>query len=142
MLAHSVLTTRWPSSAPRSGSTIRQLRRSRGCCLERRRATALRGAESLIIDVALDARRVAAHRARRIAAQLELAELHLERVVGHDAPRQGVPFAEDDLDRLGGLQGADDAAQDAEHSGLLARWCEVRRRRLGVPAAVARSLPW
>jgi hypothetical protein len=66
-------------------------------------------------------------------------ELHLERVVGDDASGERVPFAEDDLDGLGGLQRPDNPAEDAEHAGLLARRRQLGRRRFGVPAPVARA---
>ena len=53
----------------------------------------------------------------------------------------GVAAPEEELDRLGRLERPDDAAQDAEDARLLAARREVRRRRLGVEAAVAGPAP-
>src|SRR5207253_3195486 len=94
-------------------------------------------AEAFVVDVAADRRRVAAERAALVAPELELAELHLQRVVREQAPVEHVPAAEQELDRLGRLDDADDARQDAENAGLLAARREVRRRGLGIEAAVA-----
>ncbi len=80
---------------------------------------------------------VAAHRAGLVAAQLELPELHPQRVVGEQAAVEGVAPAEQELDRLRRLDDADDARQDPQHPRLLAARREVGRRRLGVEAAVA-----
>src|SRR5689334_9490195 len=44
--------------------------------------------KTLVVDVLLDGRGVAAHGAGLVAAELELAELHAERVVGEQAAVQ------------------------------------------------------
>src|SRR5689334_19066327 len=98
------------------------------------------GAELLVVDeldrAAVDA--VAARRALRIAAQPELAEPRLDRVVDQQAAGQRLAQPEDQLDRLGRLQDAHDAGQDAEHPRLGARRRLLGGRRLRVQAAVAR----
>ena len=90
----------WASSARRA-SSCKSTRPERVVVEDRARYSR---AEAFVVDVALDRRCLAADRARLVPAQLELAELHLERVVGEEAPRQGVALAEDELDRFGGLQ--------------------------------------
>src|SRR5688572_7321684 len=98
-------------------------------------------AELYVVDEldlrAIDA--VAARRALRIAAQLQLAELGLERVVDQEPALESLAQVQDELDRLGGLEHAHDAGQHAEHTGLLARRRLLGRRRLRVEAAVARA---
>ncbi len=56
------------------------------------------------------------------------------------AADQRVADAEHELQRLGRLERADDARQDAEHAASAARRRELRRRRLGEEAAVAGAL--
>src|SRR4029077_5597818 len=94
-------------------------------------------AEAFVVDVARDRGLVAADRAVRVAAQLQVAELHLEAVVGHEPADERVPLAENELDGLRGLERPDDPAEDAEDARLLAARREVGRRRLRVEAAVA-----
>ena len=53
-------------------------------------------------------------------------------------PISGSPIAEDQLDRLGRLDAADEPGQDAEHAALGATRHLARRWRLGIEAAVAR----
>src|SRR4051794_18786027 len=94
----------------------------------RRSVTRRPGAELLVVDeldrAAVDA--VAAGRALRIAAQLELSEPRLDRVVDHEAASERLAQPEDQLDRLGRLKDAHDAGEHAEHTGL-----GTRRRLLG-----------
>src|SRR5687768_10179715 len=72
------------------------------------------------------ARVVTARRALRIAVHLEDPEALLQRVVGHEPADEGLAQVEEQLDGLHGLDGADDARQHAEHTGLGAA-----RRELG-----------
>src|SRR5690606_11361756 len=95
------------------------------------------GAEVLVVDVALDRRVLAAGGALGVATQLQRPEGHSQRVVREQSADEGIPLPEDELDRLGSLQRADDAAQDPEHARLGARRREVGRRRLRIEAAVA-----
>src|SRR5215813_8520351 len=92
------------------------------------------GAELLVVDeldrAAVDA--VAARRARRIAAQLELAEPRLDRVVDDESTGEHVAEPEHELDRLGRLQNAHHAGQHAEHAGLGTRRCFFGGRRLRI----------
>ena len=82
----------------------------------------------------------AAHRAIRILAELEFAELHAERIKQQQAPHEIVTTAEDQLDRLHRLDGTNDSGQDAEHTALRARRHKARWRRLRIQAAIARSI--
>src|SRR6185295_2635512 len=72
----------------------------------------------------------------RRAAELELAELHPQAVVGEKTPDERISATEEKLDRLRRLEQSDDAGKDAEDACLLAARREVRRRRLGIEAAV------
>src|SRR5712692_2082988 len=101
-----------------------------------------RGAEPLVIDVIGDRWMLAADRALRIAAQTDLAEAALERVVQEVPADERLADPEKQLDRLRCLQRADDARQDAEYSGFGARRRELGRRWLREKAAVARTLEW
>ena len=62
-----------------------------------------------------------------------------ERVEVEQPADQRVADAERELQRLVRLQRPDDARQHAEHAALGARRRELRRRRRGVEAAVARA---
>src|SRR3954453_22488490 len=77
---------------------------------------------------------VAADGAGRVVRPLELTELHGQRVEHQLPARQRLADAQQHLDRLDRLQGADDAAKHAENARLLAGGRHVRRRRLGVEA--------
>src|SRR6266571_5780049 len=101
-----------------------------------------RGAEPLIVDVFGDRRMLAADRALRIAAQTDLAEAALERVVKKVSADEGLADPEKQLDRLRRLQSADDARQHAENSCFRARRRELGRRWLGEEAPVARTVEW
>src|SRR5690606_13988568 len=59
-----------------------------------------------------------AGRAFRIGRQPCFPEAHAERIEMQQPPGQRLADAEDQLDRLGGLQQADHARQHAEHAGL------------------------
>src|SRR3954469_6283481 len=89
-------------------------------CLASRRAPC---AELLVIDKfegrAIDT--VAAGGTRGIAAELELAEPGCERVVDQEPAGEARADAEDELDRLGRLEGTHHARQDTEHPALGAR---------------------
>src|SRR3712207_5802536 len=97
-------------------------------------------AELLVVDELCDRRVLAADRAVRVLAQLHLAEAHAEGVVEQEASDQGLPDPEYELDGLGGLDRAYSARQYPEHPALGAARDEAGGRRLGVEAAVARSL--
>src|SRR5207302_3643629 len=99
-----------------------------------------RGAKALVIDVIGDRRALAAHRAFRIAAETHLAEAALQSVIQEITPDKRLADPEEQLDRLGRLDGSDDARQHAENARLRARRRELRRWRLGEQAAVARAL--
>ncbi len=95
----------------------------------------------LVVDELGDGRVVAADAAVRVARDLDLAEGHRQSVVGQQVPCQQVADAEDVLEGFGRLQGADDAAHDAEHAGLATGRHGVFRRHRREDAAVARALP-
>src|SRR5437773_195741 len=73
---------------------------------------------------------LAAGDALGVAGELELAELHAEGVVLEEAADQRLADAEDELDRLGGLDEADHAGEHAEDAGLVARGGHAGRGRL------------
>ena len=97
-------------------------------------------AELLVVDELGDRRVRAAHRAVRVLAQLDLAETHRPRIEEQQAVLERLAVAQDQLDRLGRLDRADDPGEHAQHAALGARRHEAGRRRLGVEAAVARSV--
>ena len=96
-----------------------------------------RAAERVVVDQPGDGRVLAAERAVRVLADLQLAVLHLEGVVDHQPADQRVADAGEQLDRLVDLDRADAGAEHAEHAALGAARDHARRRRLGVEAAVA-----
>src|SRR5947207_3212985 len=87
-----------------------------------------------------DRRTVATCRAVGIAPHLVVAERLLEGIVREQPAAEGFSDVEQELDRLERLDRSDDAGQHAEHAGLGARRRELRRRRLGQEAPVARSV--
>ena len=97
-------------------------------------------AELLVVDQLGDGGVVAADRTVRVLAELQLAETHPQRVVDQKAADERLADPHDQLDRLGGLDGAYHAGQDPEHAALGAARHEAGRRRLGVQAAVARAV--
>ena len=60
-------------------------------------------------------------------------------IVAQEAPDEGLPDAEDELDGLDGLQESDDAGEDAEDAGFLAGGRQLGWWRGGEEAAVAGS---
>ena len=102
-------------------------------------AAGANAAELLVVDRAFDRRMIAADRARRIAPQLQLAELHAPGVVEQQPPDERRAGAENQLDRFGRLDGADDAGQHAQHAAFGAARDEPGWRRLGIEAAIARA---
>jgi hypothetical protein len=83
---------------------------------------------------------VAADGALRVALQLERAELHLQGIEEQEPADQRLAGADDELQRLGGLDGAHDAGQHAEHAAFGAARDEARRRRFRIEAAIARAV--
>ncbi len=84
-----------------------------------------------------DRRMDAADRAVRILRQLQVSEAHRERVVDEEPADERRADPEDQLERFGRLDGADDARQHAEDAGLGATGHEAGRRGLGMQAAIA-----
>src|SRR5580658_1335338 len=82
----------------------------------------------------------AAERALRIFAQLEFAEAHGERVEEQQTAHERFTDADDELQRLGRLNRADDSGKHAEHAAFGARGDEARRRRLWIQAAIAGAI--
>src|SRR5262249_1535703 len=105
-----------------------------------RRLLAAQAAELLVVDQLRDRRPVAADRALRVAPDLELAERHLHRVVRRQPAEERLALAQDQLHRLGRLDAADQAGQDAEDAALGAARYFAGRRRLREEAAVARAV--
>src|SRR3954452_7201843 len=84
-------------------------------------------AERLVVDELADGRVVAAERALRIAADLDLAELHRQGIVQKQAIHQRLAQPQNQLDRLGRLDHADHAWQRPQHTGLGAARHRARR---------------
>src|ERR1700675_3768973 len=105
-----------------------------------RRVRGAQVAELLVVNQLMDGRLVPAHRAGRIALEIQGRDLIRQGVEAEKLAGQSLAFAEDELDRLQRLDRPDEPRQDAEHAGLRARGRHLRWGRLGVEAAVARSL--
>src|SRR5467141_4439667 len=101
---------------------------------------AAHAAKFVVIDQLGNRRMRSAHRAVRILAQLELAELHPESVKQQQASHEIFSPAEDQFDRFHGLDGADDSGQNAEDAAFRAGRHKPRRRRFRIEAAVARTI--
>ena len=80
-----------------------------------------------------------AGRAIGILAQLEFAELHVQRIDQQQPADQRLALAQNQLDDFGGLHHADQPGQNAQHSTFGAGRNQSRRWRLGIEAAVART---
>ena len=96
-------------------------------------------AELVVVDQLLDGRVVAAQRTLWIAAQLDFAELHLERIENQQSADERIALAQRKLDDLRGLDASDDSGQHTQYAALGAAGHHARRWRLGVEAAVARA---
>src|SRR5439155_1123487 len=94
-------------------------------------------AELFVIDELLDGGVGPANRAVRLLPQLQLAELHAQRVEDEETPDERLADVHDQLERLGRLDHADDSRQNAAYSAFGTRRHEPRRRRLRIQAAVA-----
>src|SRR5437667_5009280 len=81
---------------------------------------------------------IAANRALRILAQLQLAEAHPQRVVKQQPADQRLADPQDELYSFGCLDQSDGARQDSQHAALGAARHQARRWRLWIQAAVAR----
>src|SRR3989454_2412632 len=97
-------------------------------------------AELLVVDEFLDRRIRSADRALGVLAQLELPELHPERVEDEETTDQGVAASEEKFDRLDRLDRSDNAREHPEHSALRTRRDEAGRRRFRVQTPVTRTL--
>ena len=81
-----------------------------------------------------------ADRAIRILAELQLAELHPQRIEDQESTDQWFANPENQFQRFVRLNAADDARQDTEDAALGTARDQPRRRRLRIQAAVARTL--
>src|SRR5262249_19713362 len=97
-------------------------------------------AELLVVDELRDRRLVAAHRALRIPANLELAETHPQGIIEHQPTNQWLAVAEDQFHGLGRLNTADESRQDTEDATFGAARHFAGRRRLRIQATVTRSV--
>src|SRR5205814_8913090 len=95
-------------------------------------------AEQFVIDEFGDGGGLAAERTERVFAELELAELHIERVEQEQTADERTPFAQRDFQDLRGLDTADDARQHTEHAAFGATGHHARRRWFGIEAAITR----
>ena len=94
-------------------------------------------AELVVVNQFRQGRLGAAGRAVGVLAELQLAELHLQRVKDQQTPLQRLAGAEDELDGFVRLNRADDAGQHSEHAAFGAARHQPGRGRLGIEAAVA-----
>src|SRR5262249_53733052 len=105
----------------------------------RRSFLAANPAKLVVVNEPGDGGPVTAQGALLVSPDLEFLEAHLQGVIKEKPPDQGGAFAQDQLDRLGGLNAADPAGQDAKDAafgtaGHLAGW-----RRLRIQAAITRA---
>jgi hypothetical protein len=96
-------------------------------------------AKLVVVDELGDGRVRTAYRAVGILPELQLAELHSERVEDEESADERLAGADDELDRLGRLDAPDHAREHAEHASFGAAGNEARRRRLGIQAPIARA---
>src|SRR5205823_6149645 len=106
----------------------------------RRRILATDAAELLVVDELLDSWIVAADGALGISADLEFLKTHLQGVVENQSADQRRTLSQDQLDRFGRLEEANQAGQDAQHAALGTAWYLAGWRRFRVQAAVARPV--
>ena len=106
-------------------------------CLRRGSFFTANAAELGVVNQLGDGAVCAAERAIGIFAQLQFAEAHGERIEKQQAADEMFAHADDELQRLGRLNRADDSRQHAQHAAFGAGRNEARRRRLGIQAAVA-----
>ena len=104
-----------------------------------RRLPTAGAAEGRVVLQLADRRRRPAQRAGRVPVQLHLVEAHGQGVVEEQPADERLADAEQDLQRLGRLDGADDAGQDPEDTALGAARHGSGWGRLGVEAAIARA---
>src|SRR5438552_3879066 len=98
-------------------------------------------AERFVVDELVDRGRLAAQRTMGVLLELEHRELHREGVEEEEPSDERLADAEDELDRLDGLDRAEDAGEHAEDAALRAARDEPGRRRLRVKTTIARPLP-
>ena len=94
-------------------------------------------AEFLIINELRNGWIIAADRALGIASQLQFTELHVQRIIQHQAIDQGRTFTEGQLQDFRGLNAADDAGQHTQHAAFRATGHHPRRWWLRIQAAIA-----
>ncbi len=82
----------------------------------------------------------AARRTVGVLAQPDFPEAHPKRVVDQETTDERFADPEDQLQGLGGLDGADHARQNTEHAAFSAARHQTGGRRLGVQTAVARTV--
>ena len=96
-------------------------------------------AKAVVINGRGDRRMLAANRAMGIFAELEFAELELERVKMNQASDKRFADAQDQLDCLDRLHGSDHPRQYAQHAAFGAGGHAPGGRRLGQHTAITRS---
>ena len=82
----------------------------------------------------------AAHRAVGILPQLQLAELHAESIDQQQPSDQRLARAQNEFDHFRSLHHSNQAGQNTKHSAFRARRHQPRRWRLGIQAAIARTI--
>src|SRR5438132_5490078 len=112
-------------------------RRRRG-----RRLLAAHAAELFVVNELGDGGLIAAHRALRVAANLEFLEGHLQCIVQQQPAYEGRAVAEQEFDRLGRLDAPNQSGENAQYSAFGTTRHLARRRRLGIKAAIAWPLGW
>src|SRR5207302_1832929 len=88
-------------------------------------------AKSFVVDRRSDAGPLAANRAVRVAAQIEFAEFHFQRVEMDHAADQGLADAKKKLERLDRLDRSDNSRQHTKNAGFRTIRDRARRGRLG-----------
>src|SRR5689334_10783853 len=80
----------------------------------------------------------AADRAVRIFAQLDEIKAHVQRIVQQQPPDEIIPYAKNQLDGLGRLDGSNRTRKNTQNSTFSAAWDEAGRRWLRKQAPIAR----
>src|SRR5206468_3067475 len=106
------------------------------------RLLATEAAELVVIDELGDGWVVPAQGAPGIAADFELLKRHLERIVQQEPADERRPLTQDQFDRLGRLDAADETGKDPQHAALGTTGHFTGRRRLWVQTAIAGPVRW
>src|SRR5258705_1339425 len=101
---------------------------------------AAHAAEFVVVNQLMDGAIFSAHRAIGILAQLQLAELHAERIEKQQAAGKAIPSAKNQFDGFHRLDRTNNSRQHAEYAAFSAGRNQPRRRRFRIQAAIAGTI--